>query len=211
MALLRTIGGCTLLIAFAIGTNAQCNLDPCKPGDPGYDPVTGLCTPPTPPTGGDTLGPPGPGTGGLPTQPDTDTPGSAGDGIDPQSVNVDIYGLNGLWVDNNNGRDTCVIHTPSGVDGNYVALYECDHRDGTGDVSVTLVNFRGTLEGDVITGTTTTCRFGFDSDNGFVDAPMMLAVSADGKTLSGSWHSNLPDEDVPFSLTRMTVGNCGTQ
>lgn len=214
MTLLRSIAGCGLLIGLTGGMNAQCNGKPCGPGDPNYDPQTGLC-PSTQPTddgpGEDTLGPAGPGTGGLPTQPQTQTPDSAGEGVDPDSVNVDVYGLNGIWMDNGNGRDTCVIHTPSEVAGNYLALYECDHREGTRDVSTTLINFRGQLASGVITGTNTTCKFGFDSGNGFVDAPMTLTVGADGKSLSGSWHSDFLNEDVPFSLTRKTVGACGTQ
>jgi hypothetical protein len=207
MTRFHMIGG-LLLLAFACGMNAQCDQDECGPEDPNFDPVTGMC--PEPGTGGG-LGPAGPGTGGLPTEPGTDTPGSAGDNVDPNNVNVDVYGLNGLWRDDNNGRDTCVIHTPSEVAGNYTTLYQCDHGDGTGQVSDTLINFRGQLANGVITGTTTTCKFGFDSGNGFVDAPMTLTVSADGKTLSGSWYSEVEDEDIPFSLTRMTVGACGTQ
>ena len=175
------------------------------PEHPDYDPETGTC-PTTQPD--DTLGPPGPGTGGLPTEPNTETPDSAADGVEPDEVNINVYGLNGRWIDNNNSRDTCVFHTGSEVGGNYLEEYVCDHGDGTGNISVTLINFRGTLAGNVITGTTTTCKFGFDSGNGFVDAPMMLTVSEDGKTLSGSWYSEVDDEDVPFSLSRQTVGNC---
>jgi hypothetical protein len=40
---------------------------------------------------------------------------------------------------------------------------------------------------------------------------MTLKVSADGKSLSGSWYSEVDDEDIPFSLTRQAVGACGTQ
>jgi hypothetical protein len=154
------------------------------------------------------LGPPGPGTGGLPTEPNTETPASAAR-PDANEVNIDVYGLNGMWVDDNNGRDTCVIHTGSEVAGNYTVLRECDHQDGTGQVSTTMINFRAAPpDGGVIVGTTTTCKFGFSSGNGYVDAPMSLTISSDGKGLNGSWYSEVESKDIPFSLTRQTVGNC---
>lgn len=201
----RVASGCGLLFLLLANMGGQCNGVPCEPGDPGYDPMTGLC-PSTQPA--DELGPPGPGTGGLPTEPDTETPDSAANGVAPDEVNVDVYGLNGRWIDNSNGQDTCVLHTGSEVGGNYLEEHICDHGDGTGHTSVTLVNFRGTLAGNVITGTTTACRFGFDSGNGFLDAPMMLTVSEDGKTLDGTWYDSDADEDVPLRFTRQTVGNC---
>jgi hypothetical protein len=193
----------SLLVIFA-NLGMECGM-PCGPENPNFDPETGTC-PSTQPA--DQLGPPGPGTGGLPTEPGTDTPDSADDNVDPDEVNVDVYGLGGRWIDNGNGLDTCVFHTGSEVGGNYLEEHLCDHGDGTGNTSVTLINFRGTLAGNVITGTTSVCRFGFDSGNGFVDAPMTLTVSADGKSLDGTWFHSDDNVDVPFSLSRQTVGNC---
>ncbi len=192
-------------LVFMTGT-AQCNRVPCNPGDPGYDPFTGTC-PSTQP--GDTtiiiFGPPVPGTGGLPTQPGTEVPPDAGDNLDPDSVNLAIFGLNGLWEDN--GRETCVVHTGSGVMATYTSNYECDPQDG-GPVQTTLYDFEGDLTGNQLVGKTVVCRFGFQSDNGIIQADMVLVLSPDGKTLSGTWHNNDLGTDVPFSVVRKTVGNC---
>jgi hypothetical protein len=185
-----------------------CGRVPCNPSNPDYDPITGTC-PATPPGGDGTLGPAGPGTGELPTEPGTEDPPSAGDNVDPGSVNTSVFGLDGVWVDN--GREACISQSGTSVTASYLDAYVC-HEDNPNDpndtTDTTYTDFEGTLQGTTITGLTSTCRFGHDSGNGIVSATMTLNVSADGKTLSGTWHNNDTGEEVDFSLTRETVGKC---
>jgi hypothetical protein len=46
------------------------------------------------------------------------------------------------------------------------------------------------------------------SENGIVHTTMTLTVSVDAKTLSGTWYNFDEQEDIPFEVTRKTVGNC---
>jgi len=209
-----------LLIAsgmlLGIGNGMMCRVEPpCTPLNPDYDPATGRCDGGDADTNDDGDGiiivggdadPPLPGTGGVPTEPDT--PPAADPNGDPDAVDLMTYGLNGRWLDN--GRIACLTHTGSGVVATYVLPHTCDHADGTGAISETIDDFTGQLSGDTITGMTSVCRHGFDDTegNGFVQTTMTLTVSADGKTLSGTWHNSDTDEEVPFLLTRETVGNC---
>ncbi len=193
--------GLLLLIAIQpLAGATSCDPD-CTPESPDYDPVTGLCTQPA----GGTLGPPVFGSGGLPTEPNTPTT-QPDVNHDPDAVDLDIYGLNGRWTDG--GHEICIQHTGSGVFAAYTEIRECDHGDG--NTSVYFADFEGELAGDAITGTVVTCKFGFDdaADNGLFDAPMMLTVSADGKTLSGTWYNSVDDVDEPFDVFRESVGNC---
>lgn len=203
----RSAGICcsTLLLAALslLGGTAGCETEPCTPDHPDYDPDTMTC-----PDSGEPLGPPVFGSGGLPTEPGADTPEPEDPDHDPDSVDVDIYGLNGRWIDS--GRDVCIQHTGSGVFAWYLELYECDHADGTDNVSVTYEDFEGDLVGDTITGMVATCRYGHDepSENGIIHTTFTLTLSADGKTLSGTWYNSDEDQDIPFEVTRETVGNC---
>jgi glyoxylase-like metal-dependent hydrolase (beta-lactamase superfamily II) len=54
------------------------------------------------------------------------------------------------------------------------------------------------------------CSFGHEepSENGIVHTTMTLTVSVDAKTLSGTWYNFDEQEDIPFEVTRKTVGNC---
>lgn len=185
-----------------LGGAASCDPD-CTPFHPDYDPETGTCSQPA----DEPLGPPVFGSGGLPTEPDAPT-AQPDDTHNPDDVAMDIYGLNGRWRDR--GYEVCIQHTGSGVYAAYTELRECDHADGTGNVSYYFANFEGDLSGDTITGTVVSCTFGFDEPgvNGLVDSPMTLTVSADGKTLTGSWYNAVDDVDEPIEMTRETVGNC---
>jgi hypothetical protein len=198
---------CSMLLLSALvllGGSTGCETEPCTPDHPDYDPETMTC----PDQDDRVLGPPVFGTGGLPTEPGTDTPEPDDPDHDPDAVDVDIYGLNGRWIDS--GRDVCIQHTGSGVVAWYVELRECDHADGTGNVSVTYEDFEGDLVGNTITGMLAACRFGHDepSENGIVHTSFTLTVSADGKTLSGTWFNSDEGQDIPFEVTRETVGNC---
>lgn len=186
--------------------NSTCDPMPCTPMHPDYDPATGLCTQPAN-DGNNELGPPVFGTGNLPTEPGTPTTQPA-PSHDQDAVALDIYGLNGRWIDS--GRAVCIQHTGSAVFATYIEPFVCDHADGTGATSQTQKDFEGQLVGDTITGMTAACRHGFSEpgDNGIIDTTMILVVSPDGKTLSGTWFNSDLNEDIPFSVTRETVGNC---
>lgn len=203
-AILAVVSLFTLLMLMA----STCNSKPCDSSNPNYDPVTKTC-PSTQPAGDVTPGPAGPGTGGLPTQPGTEIPPTAGDGVDPSTVNTNVFGLTGLWLDS--GREACVSQNGTAITASYLNGFVChlDNPDDPNDTTdTTYVDFEGTLQGLTITGLTSTCRHGHDSGNGIFSATMTLNVSADGKTLSGTWHNSDTNEEVPLSLTRKTVGKC---
>jgi len=82
---------------------------------------------------------------------------------------------------------------------------ECGYDEGDSEVTeTTFSDLVGTIEGNIISGDTIVCRTG---DNAGLDSsPMVLEISADGKTLSGEY---IFDGDIrPFSLVRLTVGEC---
>jgi hypothetical protein len=54
-----------------------------------------------------------------------------GDLADRSGVDIPLC-LSGLWVDDNNGRDTCIVQTGAEIVGDYLETRECDHNDGTG-------------------------------------------------------------------------------
>ncbi len=199
-------GGAWLAVILLIGLQplagaTSCDPD-CTPENPDYDPVTGLCSQPAE----GQQGPPVPGSGGLPTEPNTPTTQPAPD-HDPDAVDLGIYGLNGRWMDG--AYEACIEHNGSAVSAIYTELRECDHADGTGTVSLYDADFEGELVGDTITGTTVTCKFGFDAgENGLISSPLTLTVSEDGKTLSGTWYSEVDDADIEIMLTRESVGDC---
>ena len=185
------------------GGMASCNPTNCTPTSPGYNPVTGQCT-----TQGDT-GVIYPGAGGLPAEPGTPTPTmQPAPGLDPNSVDLNIFGLGGRWLDN--GREVCVNHGGSGVYATYYAAYSCDHDDDTNQVTTTYTDFDAQLSSKTLTGTTSVCSHGHDdvSANGIKDIPMTMTVSDDGKSMNGTWHNNDTNSDVPIILTRKTVGDC---
>lgn len=190
------------------GGMATCNQTPCTPGNPNYNPLTGLCTTNT---GGDGLGPALPGSGNLPSEPGTPTPTTQPDpNLPSDSVDLNIYGLGGQWMDN--GRRVCINHTGGGVFANYYDAYSCDPQDGTPPVE-TFTDFEAQLNGNMLTGTTSVCAFGHSdpADNGIKETAVTLTVSDDGKTLSGSWFDPDKGMNVPIVLTRTTVGDCHTQ
>lgn len=194
-----------LLLALAIfptGGMGSCNQAMCTTQSADYNALTSQCT-----------GYPGganyPGSGGLPSEPGTPPPTTQpAPTQDPNSVDLNIYGLGGKWKDN--GRDVCINHTGSGVYATYYLLYECDHRDSTLQTDSTYTDFEAKLMGKTLTGMTSVCSYGHDdpADNGIRQADITLTVSDDGKTLSGSWHNAESNSDVPVTLTRQSVGDC---
>lgn len=134
------------------------------------------------------------------------------DDSDPEAVDLLVFGLNGRWLASDNGRISCILHTGSGMTSTLIEDRECTFQNANGSevTSFTTSDLEGMVVGDMITGTTRACRYG-QSDpslNGLFDFPMMLTISADGKTLSGSW--DFDGEVREFSLMRQTVGNCRT-
>lgn len=208
---IRTSLFCASVVILVGG--GECQTQMCPPDRPVFNEMTGKCEP----EGGDDTVvpggrsfPPGPGTGGLRTEPDTET--SMADDTDQDAVDLQVFGLNGRWKATDNGRISCILHTGSGVTSTLIEDRRCDHMnmDGSDVFSTTSADFQGTVVGNMITGTQLACRFG-NSDpslNGLFDFPMMLTISADGKTLSGTW--NFDGDLREFSLERQTVGNCRT-
>lgn len=209
---IRTLLFC---VAVAIVTGGmECQTAVCPPNRPVFNEKTGQCEPEggddTVVPGGRTF-PPGPGTGGLRTEPDTDT--SMANDTDPDAVDLLVFGLNGRWKASDNGRISCILHTGSGMTSTLIEDRECAHMnaDGSDITSYTSSDLEGVVVGNTITGTQRACRFGQPdpSLNGLFDFPMMLTISADGKTLSGTWDF---DGDIrEFSLERQTVGGCRTE
>lgn len=200
-----------LAAALIVAGGMECQTAVCPPDKPVFNPMTGKCEPEG---GDDTIVPggrsfpPGPGTGGLRTEPDTDT--TMADDTDPDAVDLLVFGLNGRWKATDNGRISCINHTGSGMTSTLIEDRECAHRnqDGTDITSYTSNDLEGVVVGNMVTGTQQACRFG-QSDpslNGLFDFPMMLTISEDGKTLSGTW--DFDGEVREFSLERQTVGNC---
>ncbi len=203
-----------LAAALVVAGGMECQTAMCPNDKPVFNPVTGKCEAEggddTIVPGGRTF-PPGPGTGGLRTEPDTDT--SMADNSDPDAVDLLVFGLNGRWIATDNGRISCINHTGSGMTSTLIENRECTYQDvnGSNVTSLTTADLEGMVVGNMITGTTRACRFG-QSDtslNGLFDFPMMLTISADGKTLSGSW--DFDGEVREFSLERQTVGDCRTE
>jgi len=214
MSLVRSVLLFGVVVTVAGGMQMECQTAMCPDDKPVRNPITGECEA----EGGDDSAvpggrsfPPGPGTGGLRTEPDTDT--SMADDTDPEAVDLQVFGLNGRWLASDNGRISCILHTGSGMTSTLIEDRECAYQDvnGTDVTSFTTSDLEGMVVGDMITGTTRACRYG-QSDpslNGLFDFPMMLTISADGKTLSGSW--DFDGEVREFSLMRQTVGTCRTE
>ncbi|MCC7316376.1 MAG: hypothetical protein IT419_16295 [Planctomycetes bacterium] len=208
----KTMSIQTLLLCVAVAIVAggmQCQPALCPADKPVINPLTGLCEPAG---GDDTIVPggrtfsPGPGTGGLRTEPDTDT--SMGEDADPDAVDLLIFGLNGRWLEQDNGRTSCIVHFASEMTSTLIEQRVCEHLDGTNTISHTFADLEGVVNGDTITGRTIVCRYG-NSDpalNGTDFSPMMLTISPDGKTLSGTYI--VDTEVLEFSLQRQTVGHC---
>lgn len=135
------------------------------------------------------------------------------------------HDLNGLWLDFN-GRATRIHHEGDQVIASYVEPYECDHQDGTGQISETNHNFDAVISGDILTGQTSVCRSGdcYDDDRippflgaktlqangdggscvrGLLLADMTLQVNEDNTELSGAWFNILTESDVDFGLSRV--------
>lgn len=144
------------------------------------------------------------------------------------------FRLDGSWLDG--GRETRIVTTGSQVRATYVSKFLCDRDTGPvgpneepapdADLDTTFENFTGTLSrsgnvlpGDTITGTTSTCRSGYTTEqqqqsglpNGLVAAPIVITV-ADENTLQGVWYDSadldgngkLDDGGRFFTITRIT-------
>ncbi len=211
MSSTRVLLVCATVVVVAGGSSCPSTL--CPEEGTIFNPLTGECE-----AVGDTNGdgyvvpggptnPPGPGTGGLPTEPDTDT--SMSENGDPDAINLQIFGLNGRWLANDNGRLSCIVHGGDNMTSTLLEERACDHQDPNVEtVSYTYSDLEGTVSGNTITGTTVVCQYGHSdsSMNGIFENPMMLTISEDGKTLSGTYM--ILGEVRDFSLTRQTVGNC---
>jgi hypothetical protein len=203
------------IVAVVIVTGGmECPTAVCPPDRPVYNSMTGMCEP----EGGDDTAvpggrsfPPGPGTGGLRTEPDTDT--SMADDTDPDAVDLLVFGLNGRWLALDNGRLSCIQHFGTNMKSTLLEDRECDHLnpDGPDITTFTSEDLDGMVSGDTITGTTVVCRYGYSdpSLNGIFKNPMTLTISADGKTLTGTYMFDTEVRD--FSLVRQTVGDCRTE
>lgn len=202
----------TATVLMAAG-GMNCQNTPCPSDKPVLNPATGECEADDNDDGdvivipGGPTGPAGPGTGGLPTEPDTDT--SMSENGDPDAVNLLIFGLNGRWLANDTGRLSCILHSGNSMTSTLIEERVCDHQDpDNSTISYTFSDLEGTVAGDIITGTTVYCHYGNPdpSLNGIKLKPMMLMISEDGKTLSGTYE--VDGEALEFSLMRQTVGTC---
>jgi hypothetical protein len=113
-----------------------------------------------------------------------------------------VFHLVGAWLDGSNP-----IHiTQSGdtLTGTYDTPYVCRYRDGTGRTAKTLFDFKGTLDGSAIVGQTTVCHYGAGNPQrvGLHLASMKLKVSADGKTIKGTWFSVSANRNEPMTIRR---------
>lgn len=131
-----------------------------------------------------------------------DTGGAAGgaDSAGHSSIN-----LNGKW--NDNGRLVCLAQSGTSVTGTYLEPYICDHRDGTGQTSQTDFDFSGVLADRALTGEITVCSFGKGNPLGvgLQRAQLMLLVSADGNTLSGTFFNQVDQQNDPVTITRVAA------
>lgn len=118
--------------------------------------------------------------------------------LDP--VEFRIEDLTGTWVDGGNGKHTRIVQTGDAVTATYASAWTCDHRNGTGQVSNSTSAFGGRMMSErTIEGLTTICRFG-DSSAGLMLTRFELAISEDGRELSGFWIDH-EGEERPWSLT----------
>jgi hypothetical protein len=109
--------------------------------------------------------------------------------------------LTGKW--NDSGRLVCITQSGSSVSARYIDPYVCDFRDGTGGSAQTDFDFDATLADHTLSGETTVCNFGAGNPLGvgLGRAALTLTVSADGKTVSGSFFNQLNQTDVPITIT----------
>jgi len=109
--------------------------------------------------------------------------------------------LNGKWDDN--GHLVCITQSGNAVSARYIDPYVCEFRDGTGGNDQTDFDFDATLSDRTLTGETTVCSFGADNPLGvgLGRTPMTLTVSADGKTLAGTYFNAFDQIDVPLTIT----------
>src|SRR5262252_8656562 len=112
--------------------------------------------------------------------------------------------LNGQWKD---GDSTITIsQTGSAVNATYNKPHPCDPQDGS-PIQHTDWDFSGTLSGNQLTGETHTCGWGKGNRiHGLGKATLKLEVSADGRTLSGTWWNveanNNKGADESITITR---------
>jgi hypothetical protein len=126
---------------------------------------------------------------------------SGGDNTGGNNGGTPAIDLAGKW--NDNGRLVCITQSGSSVSARYIDPYVCEFRDGTGGSDQTDFDFDATLSGRTLTGETTVCKFGADNPNGvgLARAAMTLSVSADGKTLEGTYFNATDQQDEPITLT----------
>jgi hypothetical protein len=150
--------------------------------------------------------------GGVTNPPDqNDNQGTGNDneaGDPPANDNGDDSGdlptafrLDGVWDDN--GRHVIIEQNGDEVAANYFSEYICDLDSGPvpvdeeptpgSETESTFLDFRGVLSsgvdvlpGDLITGETSICLFGFDGMRGLALGEMTLSV-VDENTISGEW------------------------
>lgn len=148
-------------------------------------------------------------SGGNDNADDPDDNGSGGnDNGTAENDNGDDSGelptafrLDGVWDDN--GRHAIIEQNGDQVTANYFSEYICDTDNGPvpvdeepepgANTESTFFNFSGVLSsgeevlpGDLLTGETTICLFGFDGVRGLQVAEMTLQV-IDENTISGEW------------------------
>jgi hypothetical protein len=113
-----------------------------------------------------------------------------------------VFHLAGAWIDGSNP-----IHiTQSGdtLTGTYDTPYVCRYRDGTGRTARTRFDFKATVDGRAIVGQTTVCHYGAGNPQrmGLHLAAMKLKVSANGKTMKGTWFSVSANRNEPMTIRR---------
>jgi F5/8 type C domain/FecR protein len=113
------------------------------------------------------------------------------------------HNLNGAWLDG--GRRTVITQSGDAVDARYVKPYICDFRDGSGRTSQTTLDFRGTLDFNTIYGHTSICAYGKGNPSGvgLHLVPIRLTISADTRTIRGSWYNSSTHSNVPITITRL--------
>ncbi len=194
--LLRSRHGLTLLVAGAFLLSGCPNQD--KDGDGVPDAVDNCPDTPNPDqadSDGDGIGDAceGAATGGG-----DNTGGDNTGGGNNGSQTID---LTGKW--NDNGRLVCITQSGNSVSARYIEPYVCEFRDGSGGSDQTEFDFDATLSGRTLTGETSVCSFGAGNPLGvgLSRADMTLTVSADGKTLDGTFFNKFDQQDEPITLT----------
>ena len=103
--------------------------------------------------------------------------------------------LSGLWLDGE--FPTMLEHTGSLLRARWIKPpYQCDPGGGGGLLSTDL-NFEATVQGNYVSGQTTTC-----STSGLEMAEMELTISDDRNTMTGAWTAMHPPRRETMTLRR---------